>query len=292
MDVLIEIIKAIILGIIEGLTEWLPVSSTGHMIIVDEFIRLNVSPGFMSLFLTVIQLGAIMAVITLYFERLNPWAKRKSIVQKRSTWQIWALVLIGCLPAAVIGVLLDDWVEEHFYNALIVSITLIVYGVAFISVERMRSDKPKSRHLREPNTSVYEGVLSIQWTTALKIGLFQCLAIIPGTSRSGATILGARILGVPRAVAAEFSFFLAIPVMFGWSALKALKVLLIDRLTVTASEWLILAVGVVTAFSVSIVVIRFLVGFVQRNSFAVFGWYRIILGITLLIFFGITGSLL
>jgi len=291
MSIVIEVIKAIILGLVEGFSEWLPISSTGHMIIVDEFVHLDVSSGFKSLFLVVIQLGAILAVVILYFDRLYPFARQKNANQQRATWMIWKNVVIGCMPAAVIGVLLDDWVDEHFYRAVVVAAMLIVYGVGFILVERFKPDKPASRHFRARRSVSNETTESLDLPTVVKIGLFQCLAIIPGTSRSGATILGARLLGISRPVATEFSFFLAIPVMLGWSLLKTVKVLLIDKLQVTATEWLLLVVGVVVAFTVSVFVIRFLVDFVKKNSFAVFGWYRIALGVLLLIFFGITGGL-
>ena len=321
MELLAEVAKAILIGIVEGVSEWLPISSTGHMIIVDEFVRLDVSADFLSFYLVVIQLGAILAVFSLYTARLNPFGRQKPAEQRRDTWRLWLKVAMACLPAAVIGLLFDDWVEEHFFNAVVVAVALIVYGVAFIVVERLQGGGLKGggrlhgaqeggahqdashsgahrRHLRTDDPDAadrpdpVDGLESLSWLTAFQIGCFQCLAIIPGTSRSGSTILGGRILGVSRQVAAEFSFFLAIPVMFGWSLLKAVKTLLIDRLAVSPTEWLLLAVGIAAAYIVSRLAIRFLMAFIKEHSFTAFGWYRIGLGLVVLAYFGLTGGLL
>jgi undecaprenyl-diphosphatase len=340
--VIIELLKALLIGVVEGLTEWLPISSTGHMILVDEFVKLNVSPEFLKVFLVVIQLGAIMAVIVLYFRKLNPFALSKTRVQRRHTWGIWGKVIVATIPAGIVGVLFDDWVQDNLYGALVVSIALIFYGIVFIVMERRNrrrmaeANEPLGKHSRgylaavaggeegsssspddlpvdwepaseqdyedAPNGAVLMGVdgkkhyvekrendesaaiskvnsfseLSIG--RALGIGLFQCLAVIPGTSRSGATIIGAMLLGVSRTVAAEFSFFLAIPVMFGWSIVQIIKY----GLAFSATEMAILAVGCVTAFVVSILSIRFLIGYIKRNDFTAFGWYRIALGLVVI----------
>jgi undecaprenyl-diphosphatase len=303
MDIqLIELFKAVLIGIVEGITEWLPISSTGHMILFDEFVKMNVSTQFRDLFLVVIQLGAIMAVIILYFHRLNPFSPRKDSSQKRATLNLWAKVIVACLPAAVVGFLLDDWVEERFFNAVVVACALIVYGIAFIVIERVKgregaekSERARGRHIRVSDNSGEtigdEELATLSFARAFVIGLFQCLAIIPGTSRSGSTILGGRILGVSRQLAAEFSFFLAIPVMFGWSLLKVVKGFVLDGLSLTMTEWSVFAVGIVVAFVVSIIAIKFLMGYIKKHSFEVFGWYRIVLGIVVLAFFAVTGSL-
>jgi undecaprenyl-diphosphatase len=303
MDIqLIELLKALLIGVVEGITEWLPISSTGHMILFDEFVKMNVSKEFLELFLVVIQLGAIMAVIILYFHRLNPFSPRKDAAQRRATLTLWAKVIVACIPAAIVGFLLDDWVEERFFNAVVVSCALVIYGVAFIVIERIKGrgdvdeDGPAlGRHSRSSGAA--DGVESDEELTTLSfprafiIGLFQCLAIIPGTSRSGSTILGGRILGVSRKVAAEFSFFLAIPVMFGWSLLKVVKGFVLDSLTLTITEWGVLVVGIAVAFVVSVIAIKFLMGYIKKHSFEAFGWYRIVLGILVLAFFAFTGSL-
>jgi undecaprenyl-diphosphatase len=303
MDIqLIELFKALLIGVVEGVTEWLPISSTGHMILFDEFATMDVSSEFRKLFLVVIQLGAIMAVIILYFHRLNPFSPRKDSLQKRATLNLWAKVIVACVPAAIVGFLLDDWADEHFYNAVVVACALIIYGIAFIVIERIKgkndAEKPKTsrgRHIRTVDDSKEtidgEELASLSFARAFVIGLFQCLAIIPGTSRSGSTILGGRILGVSRRLAAEFSFFLAIPVMFGWSLLKVVKGFFFDSLTLTMTEWGVLVVGIVVAFGVSVVAIKFLMGYIKKHSFEAFGWYRIVLGILVLAFFFATGSL-
>lgn len=270
MDFL-EILKVIFLGIVEGITEWLPISSTGHMILLDEFIKLNVSESFMEMFLFVIQLGAILAVVVLYFNKLNPLSLKKTKEEKRDTWNLWFKVIVACIPAAVIGLLLDDFFDKYFYNYVVVAIMLIVYGILFIVIENKSKDKSyKINTLKE-----------LDYKTALKIGLFQVLSIIPGTSRSGATILGARLVGTKRDVAAEFTFFLAIPVMLGVSLLKILKF----GFVWTSAELIILLVGMFVAFITSIFAIKFLVNYVKAHDFKVFGYYRIILGIIVLLYF-------
>ena len=273
----LEILKAIILGIVEGITEWLPVSSTGHMILVDELMSLNVSPEFMELFLVVIQLGAICAVPVLFFGKLNPFSAKKSATERHNTWLLWAKVIVGVLPAAVIGVVLDDFLDEHLYNFVTVAITLIVYGIAFIIVERLNKNKPAR----------IERVEDLSFTDALLIGGFQVLSLIPGTSRSGSTILGGRLIGVSRSASAEFSFFMAIPVMLGASLLKVVKFVL-EGYTATGTEIGLLLVGLIVSFVVSLAAIRFLTDFVKRHTFTPFGIYRIALGALVLGYFLIT----
>ena len=272
-----EFLKVILLGIVEGITEWLPISSTGHLILVDEFIKLQASPAFMEMFNVVIQLGAILAVVVLYFDKLNPFSGKKGAKQNKLTIQLWIKVIIACIPAAVLGLLFDDWMEEHFHNYMVVSIMLIVYGVLFILVEnwnkRNRPEVTKLTHL------------SVK--TAFLIGVFQVLSLIPGTSRSGATIIGALLLGVSREVAAEFTFFLAIPVMFGASGLKLLK-FFVEGGGFVGMEFALLIVGCVVSFFISIIAIKFLMGYIKKNDFKVFGYYRIVLGILVLLYFGIT----
>ena len=277
MEIIIEILKAVLFGIVEGITEWLPVSSTGHMILLDEFIHLKVSAEFYEMFEVVIQLGAILAVILLFFHKLNPLSPKKDIQQKKDTWQLWFKVIAAVLPSAVIGLLLDDWMDAHLYNHVVVAIALIVYGVAFIYVERVN----RGRKLK------IEDVHQIDYRTAVLIGCFQCLSLIPGTSRSGSTILGAILLGVGRSAGAEFSFFLAIPTMLGASALKLLKFLL-SGVGAGGTEIAVLAVGCVVSFVVSLAVIRGLMEYVRKHSFAAFGVYRIALGALVLLYFLIT----
>ena len=271
---LIEILKAILFGIVEGITEWLPVSSTGHMILLDEFIKLKVSPEFYEMFQVVIQLGAIGAVIAMFFHKLNPFSPKKNPKQKHNTWVLWIKVVIAVLPSAVLGLLLDDWMDAHLYNYLVVAIMLIVYGVAFLFVERLNET-------RDPQI---KSVNQIDYKTALMIGAFQCVSLIPGTSRSGATMLGAIVVGVSRPAGAEFSFFLAIPTMLGASALKFLKFLL-EGVSVTGTEVLVLLVGTVVSFIVSMLVIKGLMDYVRKRSFAVFGFYRIALGFVVIGYF-------
>ena len=273
---LTELVKVILLGIVEGLTEWLPVSSTGHMILVDEFIQLDVTTAFMDMFLVVIQLGAILAVVVLNAEKLNPFLKRKSRDERRETLNLWGKVFVTCLPAAVIGLSFNRYMEEHFMNAPVVASMLILYGILFIVVERWnRTRIPRIGSLSE-----------LDYRTAFIIGMFQVLSLVPGTSRSGATILGGIIFGASRYVAAEFTFFLAIPVMFGASFLKIVKF----GFHYTGAELFILAVGMVTAFVVSILSIQFLLRYIKRNDFTAFGWYRIALGIVVLGYLFIVGD--
>ena len=274
MQAFLEILKAILFGIVEGITEWLPVSSTGHMILLDEFVHLKVSPEFYEMFQVVIQLGAILAVILLFFHKLNPFSPKKDRVQKKNTWNLWFKVIVAVLPSAVLGLLLDDWMDAHLYNYIVVAITLILYGVAFLFVEKLN----KSRSTK------FDNVYDIDYKTALLIGAFQCLSLIPGTSRSGATILGAILLGVSRNAGAEFSFFLAIPTMLGASALKLLKYVM-SGISATRLEIGILLVGCLVSFLVSLLVIKGLMEYVRKRSFAAFGVYRIVLGILVLGYF-------
>ena len=272
----IEILKAIFLGIVEGITEWLPISSTGHMILVDEFIKLDVSKEFLDMFMVVIQLVAILAVLVLYFHKLNPFSRKKTLVERKQTWSLWLKVIIACLPAAVIGLIFDDKINELFFNAWTIAITLIVYGVLFIIVEIFnRKRKPKIRELSQ-----------LPYTMAFLIGVFQLLALIPGTSRSGLTIITALLLGASRFVAAEFTFFLAIPVMLGASALKLVKF----GFSYTGLEIAILIAGVLTAFLVSVLAIKFLMKYIKKHDFKIFGVYRILLGIAVIIYFSIVGT--
>lgn len=274
----IEFLKAVLFGIVEGITEWLPVSSTGHLILLDEFVKLKVSPEFYEMFQVVIQLGAIAAVIVLFFHKLNPFSPKKTALQKKDTWSLWFKVVAAVAPSAVIGVLFDDWMDEHLYNYVVVAIMLIVYGIAFLFVEKWNA----SRSFRITDVG------DIDYKTAILMGAFQCLSLIPGTSRSGSTILGAIILGVSRGAGAEFSFFMAIPTMLGASALKLLKFLL-EGVEATSTEVMVLVVGCVVSFLVSLVVIKGLMEFVKKHSFSVFGVYRIILGAAVLVYFLITG---
>ena len=274
MENLIEILKAIFLGIVEGITEWLPISSTGHMILVDEFLKLNLSDKFKSMFFVVIQLGAILAVIFIYFNKLNPFAPTKSKREKHQTFTLWFKVIFACIPAGVIGLLFDDKIDALFYNYQTVSAMLIVYGILFIYIENTHKDKAF-----KINT-----LNSLSYKTAFMIGLFQVLALIPGTSRSGATIVGAMLIGTSRIVATEFTFFLAIPVMLGASLLKIIKF---------GFEWQpleiqVLLVGCIVSFVISIFAIKFLVNYIKRNDFKAFGYYRIVLGILVLAYFFIS----
>lgn len=268
----IEILKAVLFGIVEGITEWLPISSTGHLILLDTLVRLDVSPEFYEMFQVVIQLGAIGAVLVLFFHKLNPFSPKKTAPERTRTWQLWAKVVVAVIPSAVLGLLFDDWMDEHLYNYVVVAVALIVYGVAFLVVER-----------RERTFKIRD-VDRIDYRTALLIGAFQCLSLIPGTSRSGSTILGGILLGVARPAAAEFSFFLAIPTMLGASALKLMKYLL-EGLTPTGTEIAVLVVGSVVSFLVSLAVIRGLMEYVRKRSFSVFGVYRIVLGVLVIGYF-------
>lgn len=275
-----ELLKAVLFGIVEGVTEWLPISSTGHLILLNEFITLNVSDEFRSMFDVVIQLGAILAVIVLFFHKLNPFSPRKTEGEKKQTWQLWFKVIAAIIPSGIVGVLFDDWMEAHFHNATVVSVALIVYGVAFILVER--------RNARRVGGKTVEDVYAIDYKTALLIGCFQCLSLIPGTSRSGSTILGAILIGVGRSAGAEFSFFMAIPTMLGASAIKGLKFVL-SGVAATGTEIGVLIVGCVVSFVVSLLVIRGLMEYVRKHSFSAFGVYRIILGVVVLVYFALAG---
>ena len=274
---IIEALKAFLIGIVEGITEWLPISSTGHMILVDEFVKLQVSDEFLALFLVVIQLGAIMAVLILYFHKLNPFSPSTSRAERLSTFQLWFKVLVAVLPIGVIGLLVDDWVTEHFYTPTVVAAALIIYGVLFILLEkRNKQVKPRIRSFEQ-----------LSYRTAACIGFLQLLAIIPGTSRSGSTILGAMLLSCSRFVATEFSFFMAIPVMFGASAYKILKFILqVGLSSITGAQWGILLIGSAVAFIVSLFAIKFLMNFIRKHDFTAFGWYRIVLGIVVILYFG------
>jgi undecaprenyl-diphosphatase len=269
-----EILKAILFGIVEGITEWLPVSSTGHLILLDEFIQLKVSAEFYEMFEVVIQLGAILAVIVLFFHKLWPFSAKKSAAEKKDTWNLWFKVIVAVIPSAVLGLLLDDWMDAHLYNYVVVAIALVFYGVAFMLVEKRNAGK----------SFAVNRVDEIDYKTALLIGAFQCLSLIPGTSRSGSTILGAILLGVARPAGAEFSFFLAIPTMLGASGLKLLKYLL-EGLMPTANEIAVLIVGCIVSFLVSLLVIKVLMDYVRRHSFSAFGVYRIVLGAAVLGYF-------
>lgn len=268
---IVEFLKVVLLGIVEGITEWLPISSTGHMILVNEFIKLNVSEEFMEMFLVVIQLGAILAVCVLYFNKLNPFSPGKDARERKDTFSLWGKVLVGCIPAGVIGVLFNDTIDALFYNPQTVAFTLILYGVLFIVVENINRG-------RTPSTS---DLKDLSYKTAILIGCFQLLSLIPGTSRSGSTILGAMILGTSRFVAAEYSFFLSIPVMFGASLLKIVKY----GMNYSGSEVVYLISGMVVAFIVSILAIKFLIGYIKNNDFKAFGVYRIVLGILVAAYF-------
>lgn len=275
MNLMIELLKAIVLGIVQGITEWLPISSTGHMILVNELMPLTVladaavNKEFVDMFMVVIQFGSILAVLLLYFHKLNPFSPRKNAYEKRSTIDLWLKVIVAVVPAGIIGVLFDDLIDAYFYNPITVAAMLILYGVAFLIIE--------NRH-RRPSVTSFE---KMSYKTALAIGVFQVLALIPGTSRSGATILGAVLLGCSRGIAAEFSFFLAVPVMFGASLLKLIKMKIAFSLA-TAS---VLIVGMVVAFIVSVFAIRFLMGYIRKHDFKAFGVYRIVLGILVLAYF-------
>lgn len=270
-DFFSELFKVVLIGIVEGITEWLPISSTGHMILAEQFLTLNVSPQFLEMFNVVIQLGAIMAVVVLYFRKLWPFCSPQNGWIKKDIWLLWMKVILAVLPAAVIGIPLDDWFNEHFYNYQTVAITLILYGVLFIVIENY------NKH-RKPKVNDFS---QLTWQLALAIGMFQVLSLIPGTSRSGSTILGGILLGTSRYIAAEFSFYLAIPVMFGASFIKLLKF----GLSFTMAEGIILLTGMVVAFVVSILAIKFLMSYIKKNDFKAFGYYRIILGMIVLGYF-------
>ena len=269
-----EILKAILFGLVEGITEWLPISSTGHMILLDELVHLNVTNEFYKLFEVVIQLVAILAVVVIYFKTLFPWGFGKDKEDTKNTLSLWLKVILACLPAAVIGLLFDDWFDEHFYNAQTVAIALIAYGVIFIVMDNIK--KLSSRDTRSLNT--------VTWREAIGVGIFQLLALIPGTSRSGSTIIGGLVFGLDRKTAADFTFILAIPVMFGASLLKLAKYIA-SGAVMSALEFEILAVGCIVAFLVSVIVIKFLINYLKKHGFKAFGIYRIILGIAVLLYF-------
>ena len=271
---MIEILKAILFGIVEGITEWLPISSTGHMILLDEFVNLKVTDEFYDLFQVVIQLGAILAVVIMYFKTICPFGFGKNKEEQKSTWNLWGKILVACLPAAIIGILFDDWLDEHLYNSVVVSLTLIIYGIIFIIIESKKFGKRETKNLDK-----------ITYKQALGIGAFQLLSLIPGTSRSGSTIIGGLILGLERSVAASFTFFLAIPVMVGASLLKLLKYILKVGLVFQTGELLLLGVGCLVTFIVSILIIKFLMNYIRKHDFKVFGYYRIVLGIIVLAYF-------
>lgn len=271
MDIIL-LLKTVLLGIVEGITEWLPISSTGHLILADEFIKLNMTADFKEMFDVVIQLGAIMAVVVLYFHKLNPFSPKKNHDEKMDTIILWTKVILAVFPAAIIGILFDDWLNDHFYNPPVVAAMLIIYGVLFIIIEN-RNKRSRRRPMNDFSR--------LSYGMALGIGVFQILALIPGTSRSGATILGGILLGCSRTVAAEFSFFLGIPVMFGASLLKIVKF----GLAFTSTQLIVLIVGMVVSFLVSIVAIKFLLGYIKKNDFKAFGVYRIILGLLVIVYF-------
>lgn len=271
---MIEVLKAVLFGIVEGITEWLPVSSTGHLILLNEFINLNVSEEFQSMFDVVIQLGAILAVCALFFRKLNPFDRGKNEEQKKQTWTLWFKVVAAIIPSGVVGVLFDDWMDTHLHNGIVVAIMLIVYGIAFIVVEKWN----EHRVLR------YHDVNNLPWGTAMIIGVSQCLSLVPGTSRSGSTILGGILAGVSRGTAAEFSFFMAIPTMVGASGIKLLKFFL-SGVSFSAMDMLILLVGCTVSYIVSLLVIKGLMNYVRKHSFSAFGIYRIVLGIAVLLYF-------
>ena len=275
---LIELLKTVVLGIVQGITEWLPISSTGHMILVDQFMPLNQPSGFIDLFLVVIQFGSILAVVTLYFHKLNPISPKKTSNENSETWSMWFKVLVACIPAAVIGLLFDDFITAHTYNAWVVSAALIIYGIIFIIIER-RNKTPK-----------INSIDALDYKTALLIGAFQVLSLIPGTSRSGSTIIGAVILGTSRFVAAEFSFFLAIPVMFGASLLKIVKFFMETGGGFSGEQLGILLLGMAVAYAVSIAAIKFLMSYIRNHDFTVFGYYRIAVGVLVIAYFLISGA--
>ncbi len=298
---LIEILKAILFGVVEGVTEWLPISSTGHLILLDQFVKLDVTPEFWHMFLVVIQLGAIIAVCVLFFYQLNPFSPSKDQAQKKQTWSMWAKTIVACIPAAVVGIPLDDLMDEYLSSPYIIAAMLILYGILFIIVENKREKRVaqmlehKPQHLKgEQNQKTIAELADknarvktmdeLDWKTAMGIGLFQVLSIVPGTSRSGSTIIGGLILGCSRAVAAEFTFYLAIPVMVGASGLRLVKFFLKGGV-LAGSEGTILAVGCIVAFIVSIIVIRFLMSYIKKHDFKPFGWYRIVLGIVIIGYF-------
>lgn len=272
----LEFLKVLLFGIVEGYTEWLPISSTGHLILVEDIVKLNQPEAFWSVFLVVIQLGAILAVIFLYWSKLWPFSPKKSPMQKRNTWILWSKIILACIPAAVVGLPLDDFLDAHLYNSTVVALMLILYGAIFIWMEN------RNQGMEFPIQKTGE----LSYRTALLIGVFQCLSLIPGTSRSGATIIGAMLLGCARPVAAEFSFFLGIPVMCGASLLRIVKYLLQEG-AFTGEQWIIMLLGMLISFLVAVVTIRYLMSYIRKHDFKIFGYYRIVLGMIVLVFFGI-----
>ncbi|MEG0229121.1 MAG: undecaprenyl-diphosphate phosphatase [Oscillospiraceae bacterium] len=274
MDIF-EILKTIFLGIVQGITEWLPISSTGHLILVDEFLQLNVSESFKNMFDVVIQFGSILAVVLLYFNKLNPFSSKKNTLEKKDTYSLWLKVAVGCIPAAIIGFLFDDFIDKYCRNGWVIAAMLIIYGVLFIVIEnRNKNRKPQISNIGD-----------LTYKTALIIGVFQMLALIPGTSRSGATIVGAILIGIARPVAAEYTFFLAIPTMFGASAVKFIKFIKESGFGMSGNEIILLLIGMIVSFVVSVFAIKFLMGYIKKHDFKVFGWYRIILGVIVLLYF-------
>lgn len=302
----IELVKAAVYGVVEGVTEWLPISSTGHMLLLNQFLSMDVSEDFWNMFLVVIQLGAILAVCVMFFHRLNPFSPSKSADERRGTWTLWGKTIVACVPAAVIGIPIDDWMEANLGSPFVIAAALVVYGVAFIVIETVRErraaatvatgrhfsapdpgDAPTRSELADAGARV-RALEELDWRTAIGIGLFQVLSIVPGTSRSGSTIIGGLLLGCRRTVVAEFTFFLAIPVMFGASGLRLAKYFL-DGNVFSGTEAAVLAVGCAVAFLVSLAVIRFLMAFVRRHDFKPFGWYRIVLGVLVIAWFALVG---
>ena len=300
----IELAKAAVYGVVEGVTEWLPISSTGHMLLLNQFLTMDVSEDFWNMFLVVIQLGAILAVCVMFFHRLNPFSPSKSAGEKRDTWSLWGKTIVACIPAAVIGIPIDDWMEANLGSPFVIAAALIVYGVAFIVIETVRErrasalvstgkhfstpdlgDAPTRSELADAGARV-RTLEGLDWKTAIGIGLFQVLSIVPGTSRSGSTIIGGLLLGCSRTVVAEFTFFLAIPVMFGASALRLAKYFLAGNMF-SGTEAAVLGVGCLVAFIVSLAVIRFLMAFVRKHDFKPFGWYRIVLGVAVIAWFAL-----
>lgn len=300
----IELAKAAVYGVVEGVTEWLPISSTGHMLLLNQFLTMDVSEDFWNMFLVVIQLGAILAVCVMFFHRLNPFSPSKSAGEKRDTWSLWGKTIVACIPAAVIGIPIDDWMEANLGSPFVIAAALIVYGIAFIVIETVRErrasavvstgkhfstpdlgDAPTRSELADAGARV-QTLEGLDWKTAIGIGLFQVLSIVPGTSRSGSTIIGGLLLGCSRTVVAEFTFFLAIPVMFGASALRLAKYFLAGNMF-SGTEAAVLGVGCLVAFIVSLAVIRFLMAFVRKHDFKPFGWYRIVLGVAVIAWFAL-----
>lgn len=269
----IEFLKVVIISIVQGITEWLPISSTGHMIIIDEFLKLSVTTEFKDLFLVFVQLGSILAVVVLYFHKLNPLSPKKNTQEKKDTWKLWSKVLVACLPAAILGLLLDDYITEHFFNAWVVAIALIFYGILFIIIENRQSKKREAARINSFEDLTYKD--------AAKIGAFQVLSLVPGTSRSGSTIIGGLLTGTSRYIATEFSFFMGIPIMFGASLLKIVKF----GFSFTASELIYLSLGMAVSFIVSVFAIKFLINYIKKNNFTIFGYYRIALGILVILYF-------